>query len=62
MWFPDPRLTLNEYIRSQPDLKGTKKSCGEGNLSLPSAYLPPFSLRFVSLWCPGLEVDVGPAP
>ena len=25
-----PALTLNEWIRDQPDLKGTKKMCGEG--------------------------------
>ena len=26
---PDPSLLLNEYIRSQPGLTGTKKTCGE---------------------------------
>ena len=25
----NPRMTLNEYIRSQPGLTGTKKMCGE---------------------------------
>ena len=25
-----PRLTLNEWIRTQPGLSGTKKMCGEG--------------------------------
>ncbi|KJE95964.1 XDH protein [Capsaspora owczarzaki ATCC 30864] len=27
---PDPTVTLNEFIRSRPGLKGTKKTCGEG--------------------------------
>ncbi len=27
---PEPYYTLNDYIRSQPGLKGTKHNCGQG--------------------------------
>lgn len=27
---PSPQLTLNEWLRAQPGLTGTKKMCGEG--------------------------------
>ena len=27
---PSPHLTLNEWLRAQPGLTGTKKMCGEG--------------------------------
>ena len=27
---PEPYYTLNQFIRSQPNLKGTKHNCGQG--------------------------------
>ena len=49
---PEPYMTLNEYIRGQPNLKGTKKNCGQagcGVCTVVASYPDPGSGKVVNV-------------
>jgi xanthine dehydrogenase/oxidase len=43
---PNPHWTLLDYIRAQPDLKGTKLGCGEGGCGACTVVLQVADTRF----------------